>query len=209
MTDRGDDDPSSCARPLTATAAERNKGPILDVLARALPQRGLVCEIASGTGQHVVHFARALPRLVWQPSDPDSAMRASISAWTAQTGLANVLPPLDFDVRAEWPIARADALVCINMVHISPWTATVALMAGAGRVLGQGGVLYLYGPYRQAGRPTAPSNEAFDAMLRAQNPDWGLRDLEAVESLAAAVGLRLDTVTAMPANNLSAIFRKT
>ena len=169
----------------TAPAAERNKEPILAVLRRVLPDSGLVLEIASGTGQHVVHFAQALPDLEWQPSDPDPEARSSIAAWIAHEGLPNVRPPLDLDVGAEpWPIERADAVVCINMIHISPWAATLHLMAGAARLLPMQGVLFLYGPFRRLDRETAPSNEAFDAQLRRQNPEWGVRNLEAVVSVA-------------------------
>jgi SAM-dependent methyltransferase len=197
------------SRGLTAPAAERNKDPILDVLRRVLPPRGVVLEVASGTGQHAVHMAVALPGLVWQPSDPDPDARASISAWIEETGAANVLPPLALDVRSvPWPIARADAVVCINMIHIAPWTAAEHLVAGAGRILGPGAPLVLYGPYRRNGRHTAASNEAFDADLRRRNPDWGVRDLEAVAALAAENGLALAEVVEMPANNLTVVLRR-
>jgi hypothetical protein len=190
-------------------SAERNKGPILEVLRRVLPERGMVLEIASGTGQHVVHFGRALPELVWQPSDPDPDLRGSVCALTGRERLANVRAPLDLDVReASWPIEAAQAIVCINMLHVAPWEATGALMAGAGRTLAKRGVLFLYGPYRRDGRHTAPSNEAFDASLRGQNPEWGVRDLESVAAAGAACGLELGEVVAMPANNLSLVFRK-
>jgi SAM-dependent methyltransferase len=191
----------------SAPAAERNKDPILAVLQRVLPQSGLVLEIASGTGQHVVHFARTLPGLTWQPSEPDPQMRQSIAGWLAETGPANVLPPLDLDVRRpEWPLDHADAMVCINMIHISPWEATEQLLAGCGRILHPGGVLYLYGPYRRGGRHTAPSNEAFDASLRQRDPQWGVRDLETVVEAANQHGLALSEVVEMPANNLSVVF---
>lgn len=193
--------------PQSAPAAERNKDPILSVLRRVLPQTGLVLEIASGTGQHVVHFARALPGLTWQPSEPDPQMRPSIVGWLAEAGLPNVLPPLDLDVcRPEWPIDRAEAIVCINMIHISPWEATEQLLAGSERILQPGGILYLYGPYRRDGGHTAPSNEAFDASLRQRNPRWGVRDLEAVAEVAGGHGLDLSDVIEMPANNLSVVF---
>jgi SAM-dependent methyltransferase len=194
-------------QPLTAPAAERNKEPILRVLRQVLPASGLVLEIASGTGQHAVHFAAALPRLTWQPSDPDADARASIEAWRAETGLPNILAPLALDVRDHpWPIKQADALICINMVHISPWQATLELMSGAARLLGPNGVVFLYGPYRRLGRHTAPSNEAFDSDLRARNSEWGVRDLEAVADVAASHGLALQQVVEMPANNLSVVF---
>ena len=196
--------------PLTAPAAERNKGPILTVLKHVLPESGWVLEIASGTGQHVVHFAQGMPHLTWQPSDPDPELRASIRAWIAQTSLSNVRAPLDLDVQNQpWPVEMADAVVCINMIHIAPWTATTALMAGASRLLSDSGGLVLYGPYRRDGRHTAPSNEAFDRQLRSSNPDWGVRDLEAVTEAAALHGLALQDVIAMPANNLCIVFRST
>jgi SAM-dependent methyltransferase len=193
----------------TAPAAERNKEPILAVLRRVLPESGLVLEIASGTGQHVVHFAGALPRLTWQPSDPDPQMRASIAAWVADAALPNLQPPLDLDVLAdEWPIERADAVVCLNMIHIAPWAATLHLMAGASRLLPARGVLVLYGPFRRFSRHTAPSNEMFDAQLRRTDLDWGVRDLEVVASVAEQNGFALDEVVEMPANNLSVVFRR-
>jgi SAM-dependent methyltransferase len=193
----------------TAPAPERNKEPILAVLRGFLPANGLVLEIASGTGQHVVHFAQALPGLTWQPSDADLEMHASIEAWTAEAGLANVRAPVALDVRAPaWPLERADAVVCINMVHISPWEATLGLMKGAGRLLGAGGVLFLYGPYRRFGAHTAPSNQAFDDQLRRSNSTWGVRDLEAVVDAAGANGLALSEVIEMPANNFSVVLRK-
>jgi SAM-dependent methyltransferase len=193
---------------LCAPAAERNKGPILEVLKRVLPQAGLVVEIASGTGQHVAHFAAALPDLVWQPSDADLRVHESIHAWTAAEELTNVRAPIALDVRQPWPLARADAVLCINMIHISPWEATLALIDGAGRVLRQGGMLFLYGPYRRFGRHTAASNAAFDASLRATDPEWGVRDLEAVEERAEAAEFRLQEIVEMPANNLSVVFQK-
>lgn len=169
----------------TAPAAERNKEPILEVLRSVLPHSGLVLEIASGTGQHVVHFAQALPGLEWQPSDPDPDARSSIVGWTAHCRAPNVRPPLDLDVSREvWSVDQADAVICINMVHISPWPSTLHLLAGAARIVPAGGVLYLYGPFRRSDRETASSNEAFDAQLRRQNPEWGLRDLERVISEA-------------------------
>jgi SAM-dependent methyltransferase len=194
---------------LYAPAAARNRQPILDVLKQHLPARGLVLEVASGTGEHVVHFARGCPDLVFQPSDPDAAHRASIDAWTAALGLVNVRPAIALDVTAEvWPVAAADALLCSNMIHIAPWTAAIGLMRGAGRVLPPGGLLFLYGPYKRGGQHTARSNAAFDAGLRVQNPTWGVRDLEAVASLAADNGFAQPTIVQMPANNLSLVFRK-
>ncbi len=192
-----------------APAVARNTGPILDVLRGCLPDRGLVLEIASGTGEHAVAFARAFPRLLIQPSDADPAALRSIASWRAEMGLFNLLEPAPLDVRArEWPVDRTDAVLCINMVHISPWAATEALMRGAGRVLGEGGLLYLYGPYRQEGVETAPSNEAFDASLQSRDPEWGLRRLEDVVAEAEKNGFALETVVPMPANNISVVLRK-
>ncbi|WP_213301106.1 DUF938 domain-containing protein [Paraburkholderia sacchari] len=194
---------------LTAPAAARNAAPILDVLRSALPARGTVLEIASGTGQHAAHFAAALPGIEWQPSDADPRARLSIAAWRTHAGLANLREPLDLDVRREpWPVNAVDAIVCINMIHIAPWEAAVALMKGAGARVAAGGALVLYGPYRRGGAHTAPSNEAFDADLRARDPSWGVRDLEAVEALAQAEGFVCEAVVPMPANNFSVVFRK-
>jgi hypothetical protein len=187
-------------------SAERNKGPILEVLERVLPARGLVLEIASGSGQHVAHFARALPALEWQPSDADAGMRRSIERWTGEQALANVRPPIALDVQLRpWPIDRADAVVCINMIHIAPWAATPALFGGIRAIAARMAVLY--GPYRRGGAHTAPSNAAFDADLRARDPAWGVRDLEAVADAAGAEGFTLDEVAPMPANNFALVFR--
>lgn len=191
-----------------APAAARNRDPILDVLRNALPPSGVVLELASGSGEHIVHFARALPHLQWRPSDPSPEARASIAAWTAAEGLDNVAPPLALDAAGDWPVGHADAIVCINMIHISPWAATEGLMRGAGAILPAGGLLYLYGPYRRAGVALEPSNEAFDADLRARDPEWGLRDLDDVSACAAGHGLRVEAVLPMPANNLSVLLRR-
>jgi len=191
-------------------AAERNKGPILDVLARVLPGRGVVLEIASGTGQHVVHFAKALPDLAWQPSDPDPELREAIALRVQEQQLANVNPPIDLDVaRLPWPLQTADAVVCINMIHVAPWAATLALFEGAKTLLPTQHILLLYGPYRRFGQHTSKSNEQFDSDLRAHNPEWGLRDLEAVSEAAASSGFVLAEVAEMPANNFSLIFKRT
>jgi SAM-dependent methyltransferase len=191
-----------------APATARNRAPILDVLRPVLPVRGTVLEIASGSGEHVVAFARELPDLVWQPSDPSPEARASIAAWVAAEALPNLRGPLDLDVeRADWLIDAADAILCINMIHISPWSATEGLMRGAGRLLPPNGLLYLYGPLFQRTVPTAPSNIAFDADLRRRDPSWGLRDLDVVVECAASHGLLLQQVVPMPANNLSVVFR--
>jgi len=192
-----------------APAAARNRDPILAVLRGVLPRTGTVLEIASGSGEHVLHFARALPGLVFQPSDPNPEARQSIAAWAAESGLANLRPPLALDAASPpWPVTTADAVLCINMIHISPWAATEGLMRGAAAILPPGAPLYLYGPYRRAGVPTAPSNEAFDRDLRGRDPSWGLRELEAVTNLADAAGFSGPAVTEMPANNLSIVFRR-
>ncbi len=197
---------------LASPAAERNAAPIAQVLAGMLPSTGslpgLVLEVASGSGQHVAHFARAFPALTWQPTDREPRHRASIAAWREEAGLPNLLAPLELDVMHPWPVTRADAMLCINMVHISPWAATLALLNGAARVLPDGAPLYLYGPYRRRGVPTAPSNEAFDADLRSRDPSWGLRDLDEVTGVARDAGFERVDVVAMPANNLSVIFRR-
>ena len=190
-----------------APATDRNREPIRAVLRDVLPASGLVLEIASGTGEHVRFFAGKSPQLDWQPSDPDPDALASIAAWSE--GSPNIRPPLALDAGApDWPLDRADAMLCINMVHISPWVSTLGLFAGAARLLGPGAPLYLYGPYLREGVPTAPSNEAFDESLKARNPEWGLRLLEDVVALGARTGFRFEQVTEMPANNLSVIFRR-
>ena len=174
-----------------------------------LPDEGLVLEIASGTGEHALFFARTFPGLTFQPSDPDPAALASIEGWRSEAGAPNLLPPVRLDASAdEWPLDRADAILCINMVHISPWPATQGLMAGAGRLLAPDAPLYLYGAYRRQGVETAPSNEAFDQSLRSRDPEWGVRQLEDVVAEASKHELALESVVEMPANNLSVIFRK-
>ena len=193
----------------SAPHVARNAGPIADVLRDMLPADGLVLEVASGTGEHALHFARAFPDLRWQPSDADPAALRSIEAWRGEAGPANLLPAIALDAQAaRWPVDRADAILAINMVHISPWAATAGLLRGAGRLLGAGAPLFVYGPFRRAGVVTAPSNEAFDASLRARDPEWGVRALEAVAAEAEPHGLRLDRVVEMPANNVSVVFRK-
>lgn len=192
-----------------APATARNRDAILSVLRDVLPPAGIVLEVASGTGEHAAHFAAGLPRLTWQPSDPDADARASIAAWIAASGLTNLRPPLALDAQAaQWPIDRADALLCINMVHISPWRATLGLLDGAARILPSGAPLVLYGPYIRSDVETAPSNLAFDADLRARNPEWGLRDLADVRTEAKERGFLCESVTEMPANNLTVTFRK-
>ena len=193
-----------------APATERNRDPIAAVLREVLPERGLVLEVASGTGEHAAYFARLFPGLDWQPSDPDPNALTSIEAWAADEGLPNLRAPVELDAAGNtWPIDRADALLCVNMVHISPWSATLGLLRGAARVLGPGAPLILYGPYRREGVATAPSNEAFDESLKARDPEWGLRLLEDVAAEASKVGFALERVAEMPANNVTAVFRKT
>lgn len=179
------------------------------MLRDALPREGLVLEIASGSGEHADHFARAMPHLEWQPSDPDPAARGSIAAWREDAGLANLRGPIALDAAArDWPIDHADAIVCINMVHISPWRATLGLLAGAARLLPLAAPLIFYGPYRRADAPTAPSNEAFDASLRARDPEWGLREVEDVTREADRRSLAFERLVEMPANNLTLIYRR-
>jgi Protein of unknown function (DUF938) len=196
---------------LYAPAAARNREPILDVLRRHLPSRGFVLEVASGSGEHVAHFAQSSgPDLVFQPSDPDPGARASIDAWATALDLGNIRPAIELDaVSDRWPISHADAVLCINLIHIAPWVAAVGLIRGAAGILPIGGVLFLYGPFRREGSHTAPSNEAFDLDLRRRNPAWGVRDLEAVAALAEAHGFAQPVVEEMPANNLSLIFLRT
>lgn len=191
-----------------AAAAARNQDPILAVLREVLPAEGLVLEIAAGTGQHAAHFSRALPGLTWQPTDPSDEALASIEAWRRALGPPNLRAPLRLDVREPWPVDRADAVYACNLIHISPWDCTLALLSGAAAVLPVGAPLVLYGPYRRAGAHTAPSNEAFDASLRARDPAWGVRDLDTVVAEALPRGLALDRVVEMPANNLTVVLRR-
>ena len=184
-------------------AAERNAAVILRELRRVLPPSGRLLEIASGSGQHAALMAPALPHWRWQPTDGDPDLSASIAGWTRAAHAANVLAPLHLDVMTPWPIDGAwDAVYCANLLHIAPWPVCAALMAGAVRHLVPGGVLLLYGPFIESDRPTAPSNTAFDADLRARNPAWGLRPLDDVLDAARLAGLRLRERVAMPANNL-------
>lgn len=190
----------------TAPAAARNRDPILTVLREVLPAGARVLEIASGSGEHAVHFATHLP-VTWQPSDLDADARASIAVWRDEAALPNLLAPIALDVVGEWS-ADVDAIVCINMIHIAPWEACVGLFRGAARVLPPAGVLFLYGPFRHGGTFTAPSNAEFDASLRARDPRWGVRDLDEVTALATSLGYSRERVVAMPANNHSVVFRK-
>lgn len=193
----------------SAPATLRNREPILEVLRRFVPSGARVLEIAAGSGEHACFFAARLPVAEWQPTDPDPDSRASIDAWRTQSGVAALRPALALDVTADpWPVAHADAVVCINMIHISPWAATQSLMRGAARVLEPRGALFLYGPYRRFGAHTSASNEAFDASLRARDPSWGVRDLEEVTRVAEGAGLMLEELVAMPANNFSVVFRQ-
>lgn len=189
-------------------APERNKGPILEVLRRVLPPSGTLLEIASGTGQHAVYFAEHLPGLVVQPSDVAPEHLESIRAWAAEAKLANLREPLRLDVRApSWGVSVVDAVYCANMIHITPWDCAEALIAGVGRHLRTGGVFVLYGPFRVGGAHTAPSNEAFDAELRARDARFGVRDVDDVTALATAAGLAREECVSMPANNLCLVFR--
>jgi hypothetical protein len=190
-------------------AAERNKQPIAEVLASVLPDEGIVLEVASGTGQHAEHFARDLPKLVWQPSEADEALRGVIGARVESVALENLCAPIAFDVHAQQaPLPRADAVLCINMIHIAPWSACEALLGHARTLLAPGAPLVLYGPFMRDGVHTAPSNAVFDASLRARNPTWGLRDLTDVDGLARLHGFTLALTIAMPANNLTLVWRR-
>jgi cyclopropane fatty-acyl-phospholipid synthase-like methyltransferase len=194
---------------LQAPSAQRNRDPILEVLRHVLPKSGTVLEIASGSGEHVIHFARALPDITFQPSDMSVDSLKSIAAWVSSSAVPNILPPLHLDVTQDiWPVSAVQAVLCINMIHISPWAATQALMTGAAKGLTPGGVLYLYGPYKRGQQHTAPSNAAFDADLRARNPSWGVRDLDDVAACAAAAGFSAPDIFEMPANNHSVVFRR-
>jgi SAM-dependent methyltransferase len=194
---------------LTSAAAERNKDPILTVLESVIPQNGSVLEIASGTGQHVCFFAEALPGIRWQPTEPDAASREAIATRIAEAGITNVAPPIALDVTEPiWPVAdHYEAILCINMIHISPWPATHALCRGAARHLRAQGKLVLYGPYLENGA-AVQSNLDFDASLKRRNPEWGLREIEDVTRVANAHGLQRQQVVRMPANNLTVVFAK-
>jgi uncharacterized protein DUF938 len=192
-----------------APATVRNRDFILDVLRDVLPTTGIVLEVASGSGEHIVHFARNLPSLVFQPSDPEPDALLSVAAWVKAAHVTNVRAPIVLDAsQSSWPIASADGIICINMVHISPWEATLGLIKGAAAILPAASPFYLYGPYKREGFATAASNQAFDRNLRDRNPNWGLRDLEAVAAVAQSVGFSAPAITEMPANNLSVVFRR-
>ena len=190
-------------------SAARNRDVILETLSQHLPARGNVLEIASGSGEHIVHFAAAHPRLRFQPTDPDPDSRASIDAWSRHLGLTNVCPAIALDTAHSFSLANdVDVIVCINMIHIAPWSAAVGLLRGAATLLPSGGLLFLYGPFRRHGTHTAPSNEAFEANLRAQNSEWGVRDLEVVAELAKECNFLAPTIENMPANNFAVMFRR-
>lgn len=198
-----------------APATQRNREPILEILQRVLPEHGTILEVAAGSGEHAVYFAPKLAPRCWLPSDPDPENLASIAAWRAQAGCADLLEPIALDVTdPRWPVEQRppepaiSAVVAINLIHIAPWSAAEGLMAGAGRILARGGVLYLYGPYRRGGAHTAPSNAEFDRSLKSRDPRWGVRDLEAVIELAGRQGLSHLRTESMPANNLSVTFRR-
>jgi len=192
-----------------APATLRNRDLILGILRDVLPTKGVILEIASGSGEHVVHFARSFPDLVFQPSDREPKSLESVAAWVEATRVANVLAPTVLDVsQSAWPIASADGIICINMVHISPWEATLGLVKGAAAILPSTAPFYLYGPYKREGFATAPTNQAFDRSLRDRNATWGLRDLDAVAAAAQSVGFSVPTITEMPVNNLSVVFRR-
>jgi len=194
---------------LSSPAAQRNREPILAVLKSVLPQTGRVLEIASGSGEHAVYFARHLAPLCWQPTDPSETALASIGAWRDQEALENLAAPVRLDVTGQWPtLPDLMAIVCINMLHISPWTASEALFAAAGRQLPVGGVVVVYGPFRRGGEHTAPSNAAFDEDLRSRDPQWGIRDLETAQALASDHGLTCEAVNELPANNLCVVWRR-
>lgn len=208
MSDRFYEAPEGGGR-RSAPAALRNRDPIAAVLADWLPETGLVLEVASGTGEHVVHFARLFPKLEWQPSDLHSDAFASIRAWRAEAGLPNIREPIVIDAAdPDWPIDRADALLNINMAHISPWSSALGLLDGAARLLPDGAPLILYGPWLSERIDTAPSNVAFDAELKRRDPRWGLRKVEEFEAQAAARRFQLVEQRQMPANNLMLLFRK-
>ncbi|OCC22702.1 SAM-dependent methyltransferase [Croceicoccus estronivorus] len=192
-----------------APATARNREPIAAILMEELPESGLVLEVASGTGEHAVFFAERFPALAWQPSDPDGTARSSIATWRGDADLPNLREPVALNAAdATWPVESAEAIVCINMVHISPWSATEGLFAGGARILPAGAPLVLYGPYLEEGVDTAPSNLDFDASLRARNSAWGIRALADMDMLAAGNGFTRTRRSAMPANNLMLVYRK-
>lgn len=192
-----------------APATLRNRDAIADILQQALPNAGLVLEVASGSGEHAIHFAERFPTLIWQPSDHDPVACASIAAWAADAALPNIQPPLALDASSPlWPVDRADAILCINMIHISPWAATLGLLDGAARLLDDGGPLIVYGPFLKSDIETAPSNLAFDAQLRERDPAYGIRAVEDIDAEAQKRGMERVACHIMPANNLTLIYRR-
>ena len=195
--------------PAHSPAALRNRDAILAVLRHELPRHGTVLEVASGTGEHVLHFAEAFSDVTFQPTEPDAARRSVIDDRVRLAALANVRPALHLDAAGEnWPIAAADGVLCSNMIHIAPWSAALGLIRGAARILPAGGGLFLYGPFSRAGRHEAASNAAFDADLRSRNPEWGVRDLDSLTSCADRAGFAAPEIIAMPANNHIVLFRR-
>jgi len=194
---------------IVSPSAEKNKEPITELLTRVLPRQGDVLEVGSGTGQHILHFAQAMPHIRWQPTERNADCLKSIASWLAPVNPPNVNAPIHLDVHDKiWPLDDVAAVVCLNMIHIAPPSATEALLRGASRVIYSGGILFLYGPYRRQGRHTSASNEAFDKSLKGENPEWGIRNLEDVALLAASEGFDLHEIHSMPANNLAVVFRK-
>ncbi len=192
-----------------APATLRNRDAIVAVLRDILPERGLILEIASGTGEHAVYFGRAFPGLTFQPSDPDPACCQSITAWTEREGSSNILPPLQLDAQApQWDVQNVAAILCINMVHISPWESSIGLFDKAGKLLAPGAPFYLYGPYLRDDIETAPGNLAFERSLKSRNLRWGLRDVADMDALAARNGFTRESLVEMPANNISLVYRK-
>ncbi len=190
-------------------ATQRNKDAIASAFRGVLPKQGTVLEIASGSGQHCVHFAAEFEDLIWQPSSYEADERASISAYVVEAGRDNLRPPLDLDVRAvTWPITAADAIWCANMIHIAPWEVSEGLFAGAGELLSAGSPLLTYGPYRFQGEFTSASNHAFDQRLRGRDPSWGVREIDDLDRLAANAGLIREATLVMPANNHLLVWRR-
>ncbi len=194
----------------TWPAPQRNAAHILEILKRVLPTPGLTIEVASGSGQHAEYFTRAMPGVKWQPTDFDPTSLPSIDAWRVESGAENFLPAAFLDVSTDtWPLEHADALFCANMIHIAPWECCLGLFRGAGRILSAGGVAVLYGPFIESDVETAESNLGFDVSLRSRNPEWGIRDLDEVVTVAKREGLELEERVSMPANNLCLVFRRT
>ena len=191
-------------------AAQRNAAHILEILERVLPTPGLTLEIASGTGQHAAHFAQAMPSIRWQATEYDQTSLPSIDAWREESGLENFLPAAHLDVTSDvWPVNAADSVFCANMIHIAPWACCLGLFEGAARVISDGGLVVLYGPFLESDVQTTESNQGFDASLRSRNPEWGIRHLDDVAAVANREGFVLEERVSMPANNLCLMFRRT